>query len=254
MTTTDGRALLGKTAIVTGAGRGIGAGVALALAQAGADVVLAARSTDQLEKVAAQIESHGVRALPIRTDITRVEDVEAMVARAVEVLGHVDVLVNNSGVITSKELLDTTDAEWSAVIDTNLTGAFLATRAVGRHLVAQGSGKVVTIASNFAIRGHARHAAYCASKAGLVSFTRAMAMEWARHNIQVNALCPGYVETDLNTDVRADPEMTARILRAVPARRMAQVSELGPWVVMLASAASDFMTGESIVLDGGQSV
>jgi 2-deoxy-D-gluconate 3-dehydrogenase len=119
--------------------------------------------------------------------------------------------------------------------------------------VTQGHGKVVNIASNFAFKGIARHAAYSASKAAVVAFTRCMAMEWARHNVQVNALAPGYFATDLNAQVRADPQALERIVRGVPARRMGEVDELAPWAVLLASSASDFMTGETVVIDGGQS-
>ncbi|WP_028924805.1 SDR family NAD(P)-dependent oxidoreductase [Pseudonocardia acaciae] len=246
------QALAGRTAIVTGASRGIGRVTALALAGAGADVALAARDTDALDRVRAEAEKLGVRAVATRTDVTRSEDVRAMVADTVAELGRVDILVNNSGVVSSTELLETTDAEWDRVLDTNLRGTFLATREVGRHLVAQGSGKVINMASNFAFKGIPGHAAYSASKAAVVAFTRSMALEWARHGVQVNALAPGYVATDLNADVRADPDALNRILRGVPARRMGRADELAPWIVLLASPASDFMTGETIVIDGGQ--
>jgi 2-deoxy-D-gluconate 3-dehydrogenase len=224
------------------------------LAEVGANVVLAARSTEQIASVARQVERVGTKSLAITTDVTKSDDIDAMVEAAITQFGRIDILVNNSGVVSSRELLDTTESEWSRVLDTNLGGVFLATRAVGKHLVAQGSGKVVNIASNFAIRGIARHAAYGASKAAVVAFTKCMAVEWARHNVQVNGLAPGYFSTDLNAAVRGDPAMMERILRAVPARRMGDASELAPWVVLLSSSASDFMTGETIVIDGGQSI
>jgi NAD(P)-dependent dehydrogenase (short-subunit alcohol dehydrogenase family) len=244
--------LRGRTAIVTGAGRGIGRAAALALAAAGADVALAARSKDQLERVAGEVEELGRRALVVPTDVTDREAVERLVTRTVEELGGLDVLVNNSGIVDSTPLLEQDPDQWDRVFDTNVRGTYLATRASGEHLVGQGSGKVVNVASNFAFKGVPGHAAYCASKAAVVSFTRTMAVEWARHNVQVNALAPGYVATDLNAELRADEDAQAKILRSVPARRMGEPEEMAPWIVLLAGPASDFMTGETVVVDGGQ--
>ncbi|MPZ63247.1 MAG: glucose 1-dehydrogenase [Propionibacteriales bacterium] len=244
--------LSGRTAIVTGAGRGIGRVAALALAGAGADVALASRSKDQLERVAGEVEDLGRRALVVPTDVTDREAVERLVARTVEGLGGLNVLVNNSGTIDSTPLLEQDPEQWDRVFDTNVRGTYLATRAAGAHLVAQGSGKVVNIASNFAFKGVPGHAAYCASKAAVVSFTRTMAVEWAPHNVQVNALAPGYVSTDLNAELRDDEEAQSKVLRSVPARRMGEPEEMAPWVLLLAGPASDFMTGETIVVDGGQ--
>lgn len=249
---TDGESLLGKTAIITGAGRGLGRAMAVALAEAGADVALAARSKDQLEAVTAEIEQRGRRALAVPTDVTDATAVQNLVDTTVARLGRLDILVNNSGVIDSTPLLEQDPAEWDRVMDTNIRGTYLATRAAGAHLVAQGSGKIVNIASNFAFKGVANHAAYCASKAAVVSFTRAMAVEWARHGVQVNALAPGYFATDLNAELRADPDALATVLRAVPARRMGEAHELAAWLLLLAGPASDFMTGETVVVDGGQ--
>lgn len=241
----------GRVAVVTGASRGIGRSIALALAEAGADVALAGRDVARLDAVAGQIRDSGRSALAVPTDVTDRARVDALVARTVDELGGLDIVVNNSGVVSSLPLLEVSDDEWDRVLDTNLRGVFLVTRAAGRHLVEQGSGKVVNIASNFAFKGVAGHAAYCASKAGVVAFTRAMAVEWARYGVQVNALAPGYVETDLNADVRADPDAAERIVRSVPARRMGRADEFGPWVVLLASPASDYMTGETVTIDGG---
>ncbi|NEK85611.1 glucose 1-dehydrogenase [Blastococcus saxobsidens] len=242
----------GKVAVVTGAGRGLGREMALALAGAGADVAVAARSRDQLESVAAEIEATGRRSLVVPTDVTDAAAVQRLVDTTLADLGGLDVLVNNSGVIDSTPLLEQDPADWDRVLDTNVRGTYLATRAAGAHMVAQGSGKVVNIASNFAFKGVPGHAAYCASKAAVVAFTRAMAVEWARHGVQVNALAPGYFATDMNADLRADGEALSRVLRAVPARRMGEASELAPWLLLLAGPASDFMTGEVVVVDGGQ--
>ncbi|MGY1605135.1 SDR family NAD(P)-dependent oxidoreductase [Geodermatophilus sp. SYSU D00815] len=246
------RPLLGKVAIVTGAGRGLGRAMALALADAGADVALAARSKDQLDEVAAEVGRRGRRGLAVPTDVTDADAVQDLVDTTVDQLGGLDVLVNNSGIIDSSPLLEQDPAVWDRVMDTNVRGTYLATRAAGRHMVAQGSGKIINVASNFAFKGVANHAAYCASKAAIVSFTRSMAVEWARSGVQVNALAPGYFATDLNADLRADPDALAKVLRAVPARRMGEADELSPWLVLLAGPASDFMTGETVVVDGGQ--
>lgn len=249
--TGDLTSLTGRRALVTGAGRGIGRAIALALAGAGADVALSGRDEQRLAAVAEEIRAVGRRAAVVPADVTDSVAVAGMVAGAVDALGGLDVVVNNSGVHSSRPLLETTDEEWDRVLGTNLRGVFLVCREAGRHLVAQGSGKVVNVASNFAFKGVPEHGAYCASKAAVVALTKSLATEWARAGVQVNALCPGYVATDLNAYVRADPEAEKHVLRSVPARRMARAEELGPWAVLLASAASDYMTGEAIVIDGG---
>lgn len=244
--------LEGKVAIVTGAGRGLGRAMAVALADAGADVALAARSKDQLDAVAEEVGLRGRRAIAVPTDVTDADAVQRLVDATVGGLGGLDILVNNSGVIDSTPLLEQEPEAWDRVLTTNVRGTYLATRAAGARMVAQGSGKVVNIASNFAFTGVANHAAYCASKAAVVAFTRAMAVEWARYGVQVNALAPGYFATDMNAALRADPDALAKVLRAVPVRRMGQPEELAAWLVLLAGPASDFMTGETIVVDGGQ--
>lgn len=246
------RTLDGKVAVVTGAGRGLGRAMAQALGEAGADVVVASRTATELESFVADAERAGRRTLAVPTDVTDARAVDNLVERVLETFGHVDVLVNNSGIIATRPLLDQEPEEWDRVVATNLRGTYLMTRAVGRHLVAQGSGKVINIASNFALMGVAQHAAYSASKAAVIAFTRSMAVEWARHHVQVNAIAPGYFSTELNADLRADEQATDRVLRAIPARRMGLPAELSPWVLLLAGSASDFMTGETVVIDGGQ--
>jgi len=245
--------LEGKAAIVTGAGRGLGRAMAEALARAGASVVLAGRTVADLEVVAKQIESDGGRAVAVPCDVTDPDEVDALVATAVAAYGRIDVLVNNSGVVDTTTLLEQDPERWDRVLDTNLRGVYLTTRAVGRHMVEQKSGKVINIASNFALMGVSHHAAYSSSKAAVIAFTRSMAIEWARHNIQVNAVAPGYFATDINAGLRDDEAAVKAVTQRIPARRMGRPEELQPWVVLLAGSASDFMTGSTVVIDGGQS-
>ncbi len=250
--TTAGEPLGGKVAIVTGGGRGLGRGIALALAEAGADLALAGRGVEAIESVADEVRAIGRRAIAVPTDVTSEEACEALVETTVAELGRVDVLVANSGVLHPGAVLTTPTDEWRRVLDTNLTGTYLCARAVGSHFAAQQSGKVIVISSNWAYKGVAGFASYCASKAGLLGLTRALAVEWANVNVQVNAIAPGYFETDINADVREDEELTKRIVRQIPAKRMGRSEELGPLAVYLASPASDFVSGETIVVDGGQ--
>lgn len=246
--------LSGKVAIVTGAGRGLGRSMAMALVEAGAAVAVVARTAGELEAFVAESKAVGGRSLAFPTDVTDEASVDRMVEEAMENFGRLDILVNNSGILATSPLLDQAVEQWDKVMATNLRGTYFVTRAVGRHLVAQGSGKVINVASNFALQGVANHAAYSASKAGIIAFTRSMAIEWARYGIQVNAIAPGYFATPLNAHLREDPEATARVVRSIPAGRMGEADELKPWLLLLASDASNFMTGEVVVIDGGQSV
>ena len=240
-------------AVVTGASRGLGRAMAVAFAAAGAHVALAARSKPDLEETAHQVEGHGVRALVVTIDVSRYDDVEALVARTVDTLGGLDVLVNNSGIARTKPLAEATPDDWRAIVDVNLTGVFNGCRAVAPHLIARRRGKVINLASVLGAVGLPGYALYAATKGGVIALTRTLGVEWARHNVQVNAIAPGWFVTDMNEAAFADPRINERLTRDIPMRRTGRLEEIGPLAVFLASAASDFMTGQTIFLDGGHS-
>ena len=240
-------------AIVTGASRGLGRAMALALAEAGADVALAARSAPDLDETARLVAATGRRALAIVTDVTAYAEVETLVKRTVGELGGLHVLVNNSGIARVAPVAQMSPEDFRATLDVNLVGVFNGCRAAAAHLIGQNCGKIVNVASVLGQVGLPGYSAYAASKSGVMGFTRALAAEWARHSIQVNALAPGWFVTDMNAEAFGDPRVSERLLRDVPARRTGRLEEIGPLVVYLASAASDFMTGQTLFLDGGHS-
>jgi 2-deoxy-D-gluconate 3-dehydrogenase len=242
----------GKVAVVTGGGRGLGQAAAYALAEAGADVALLARSAEELATTARTIEEMGRRALTLPTDVTQEEAVEEAAAAVVESFGRIDVLVNNAGVAHAAPLLELTLADLRRVLDVNIVGAILCARAFGAHMVAQRKGTVINMASIAGLGGEPDLTAYCASKGALIAFTKALAVEWARHGVTVNAVAPGYFRTDLNKKALDDPQVGPKIVKHIPLRRVGQPEELGPLVVYLASDAAAFMTGSVVVLDGGQ--
>lgn len=252
MSVFDRLRLDGRVALVTGASRGLGRAMALALAEAGADLALLARSRGDLEETGAAVRTRGRTAVVCPADVASPAEVERAVRDVLAAAGRIDVLVNNSGIAVVKPLVETTLEEWRAILDTNLTAAFTLCRAVGPDMIARRSGKVVNVASVLGAHGLPGYTAYSASKGGLIALTRTLGVEWARHNIQVNAIAPGWFVTPMNADAFADPGTRERLLRDVPARRTGQPEELGPLVVYLASSASDFMTGETVFLDGGQ--
>lgn len=246
--------LEGRTAFVTGASRGIGRGIALALAKAGAAVACAARALDDVRSAAAEIEAAGGRACALRLDVTRGAEITAAVKDAEAALGSVDILVNNAGITLDKPTLEVGDDEWERVLSTNLTSMFRCCRAVGPGMIARGRGKIINVGSMYGRLGVSHYAAYCASKAAVDGLTRSLAAEWARHGIQVNCLAPGYMNTDIPRAAMADPKTRERFLSKIPARRLGEPEEAAALAVYLASPASDFMTGQTVYLDGGQTI
>ncbi|HEY7434929.1 MAG TPA: 3-oxoacyl-ACP reductase FabG [Methylomirabilota bacterium] len=250
----DRFSLAGRVALVTGASRGIGRAIAVALAAAGAAVACAARSRDQVDAAAAEITAAGGRARALRLDVTRPEEIAAGVEEIAGALGPIDVLVNNAGIAMEKKTTEVTDEDWDAVLATNLTSMFRCARAVAPGMMRLARGKIINIGSMYGIIGVPRYAAYCASKAAVDGLTRSLAAEWARHGIQVNCLAPGYMNTDISRAALADEKTRALFLSKVPARRIGEPEEVGALAVYLASPASDFMTGQTVYLDGGQTM
>ncbi|MBV9687536.1 MAG: glucose 1-dehydrogenase [Alphaproteobacteria bacterium] len=246
--------LAGQTALVTGASSGIGHHFAMLLAAAGAKVVLAARRVDRLDELAREIEAAGGQSLPIACDVTRTDEVAAAVATAENELGPLTLLVNNAGVVVSKPVLQHTEADWDHVVDTNLKGAWLMAREFAQHLVAlKRPGRIINVTSVLGFRTIGRVPAYCAAKAGLTHLTHVLAMELARHGILVNALAPGYVETDFNRAFFQTEPGKALISR-IPLKRLGQTEDLDGALLFLASPASAYVTGAVIAIDGGHGV
>jgi NAD(P)-dependent dehydrogenase (short-subunit alcohol dehydrogenase family) len=246
--------LTGEVALVTGASSGIGRHLAELLAAAGAKVALAARRVDRLAEAARDIAATGGECLPIACDVTRSDTVAGAVAKAETELGPLTILVNNAGVVVSKPLFEHTEADWDYVVDTNLKGAWLAAREFAHHLVGlKRPGRIINISSVLGFRTIGRVPAYCAAKAGLTHLTHVLAMELARHSILVNALAPGYVETDFNRAFFQTDAGKALISR-IPLKRLGQTEDLDGALLFLASPASAYVTGAVIAVDGGHGV
>ncbi len=245
--------LTGKAAIVTGASSGLGRHFARTLARAGAKVALAARRVDALAELARQIEAFDERAMPVALDVTDAGSVRACVEAAETELGPISILINNAGIAHVDTALDLAEADWDRVMDTNLKGAWLMAQETARHMARLGhGGSIVNVASILGLTATGQLAAYCASKAALINLTRALAVDLAQDGIRVNALAPGYVETDLNREFLTSPAGEA-LKKRIPQRRFGRPEDLDGALLLLASEASRHMTGSVVVVDGGQS-
>lgn len=246
--------LAGKVAIVTGGSRGIGRSIALALAEAGADVVIASRTKSDVDRAAEEVTALGRRGLGVATDVSRASDIAALAETALGAFGHIDILINNAGISpVYTRALKLKEEDWDRILTVNLKGAFLCCQAVGRVMVEQGHGKIVNVISIGATTGLSKFIAYCAAKGGLLQVTRVLALEWAEHNVQVNAIAPGYIETDMTAGLENTPWLYEEIIHRTPMRRLGRPDEVVGTALLLASAASSYMTGGVYYVDGGWS-
>jgi NAD(P)-dependent dehydrogenase (short-subunit alcohol dehydrogenase family) len=245
--------LTGRKAFVTGASRGIGQEIAVALAGAGADLALVARSEEGLAVTAEQVAAHGRKAFVITADVTDAEAVSTAVASAIEQLGHVDIVVNNAGGSNFMvPFLDLRLPGWDKLLRLNLTSAMYVCHAIGPHLAERGRGSVINVASVAGLTGSPLVSPYGAAKAGLISLTKSLAVEWAALGIRVNALCPGWTATELNRNLWEDETASRATIGTVPMQRWGRAEEMAGPALFLASDASSFMTGQVLVIDGGQ--
>jgi 2-dehydro-3-deoxy-D-gluconate 5-dehydrogenase len=240
--------LSGQVALVTGGNTGLGQAIAIALAQAGADIVSTSRRP--ADETGGRVTALGRRFLGLQADLGTIKPIAGIVEQMFA-FGGFDILVNNAGVIRRADSVDFTEEDWDAVIDTNLKSAFFLAQAAGRHMIAQGRGKIINIASMLSFQGGIRVPAYTASKSGLAGITRLLACEWASKGVNVNAIAPGYMTTDNTAALRADERRNASILDRIPAARWGEPSDLGGAAVFLASRASDYVHGAIIPVDGG---
>jgi gluconate 5-dehydrogenase len=243
--------LTGRTALITGSGQGLGLALARGLAEAGAAVVLNGRTESKLVAAAEKLRAEGARVAIAPFDVTDGAAAARETARIEKDFGAIDIVVNNAGIHQRAPLAEMTEAQWRAVLDTNLTSAFLVARAVVSGMIKRGAGKIINIASITSEVSRPTIGNYAAAKGGLKMLTRAMAVEWAKHGIQANAIAPGYFLTDLNTALVANAEFNAWVCKRTPAGRWGRPEELAGAAVFLASRASDFVNGQMLVVDGG---
>ena len=241
----------GKRALVTGATKGIGLEICRVLADAGAHIAAVGRDADGLEEVTRAVESADRRAVPITADLATVEGAEAAAAAALEAFGAIDILVNNAGIALVQPLLDASIADWDLTMAVNLRAPFIMAKAVAPQMIARQAGKIINISSQAGVVGLDDHGAYCASKGGLNMLTKVMTSEWAKHNIQINAVCPTVILTPMGEQVWGDPAKGDPMKAKIPAGRFGKPIEVADLVLFLASSASDLINGQTILIDGG---
>lgn len=245
--------LEGKVAMVTGAGSGIGKATAIALAESGADCVVSElpERLANLEPVCEAISQLGRRAVPLPLRLPELASIDAFVTDAVREMGHLDILVNNAGINTPRPALEVSEEEWDRILGVNLKGVFFMAQRVAREMIRTGGGKIVNIASMNGVVGYYKRAAYCASKAGVVNLTRVLAIEWAEHQINVNAVGPTFILTPLTQSTFDDPTMRADLLSRIPLGRVGQPEDVASAVVFLAGPGAGMVTGHTLLVDGG---
>ncbi len=244
--------LTGKTVLVSGASRGIGRSVAVCMAKAGADLILWGRDREALAQTQASVNEFGVKSTVAAFDVTDGAAVVEATAKSIQECGKIDAAVINAGVNKLKPFLDWTPQEWEQVMGANLVGAMHTMQAVGRHMTERKSGSVITMASIYSFVGAPGNSIYCMTKGGLMQLSKCVAVEWSRFNVRVNAICPGWIETDLTTPYMQDDKVVAAGLKNIPLRRFGKPDDIGPMAVYLAADESQWVTGQSFVIDGGQ--
>jgi len=245
--------LSGKVAVITGGATGIGKGIAEGLAEAGAEIVIASRRLEKCQQACQEIgQKTGVQSLPLVCDVTDSEMVKSFVVDVISSMEQIDILVNNSGVEPVKPILKMDEEDWDNTLNTNLKGIFTLSKEVAKTMIDRGAGgKIINIASIAGMVAGPNMSAYCASKGGCIQLTKVMALEWVRYNIQVNSICPGYFETPMVSDFVASEKGKSFIKNELPMRRVGQVNEIKGIAILLASQASNYITGASYVIDGG---
>lgn len=246
--------LPGKVAVITGGSRGIGKSIALNYAEAGADVVVCSRTGGGLQAVADEITSIGRRSLALEADVTQKSAVDGLVSRTMEEFGHIDILVNNAGIGILQSLVESNEADWDKVFNVNLKGCYLCSKAVSEVMVRQKRGNIVNISSIRGVEPYPGRIAYCVSKAGVIMLTRVMALELASHNIRVNAIAPGLVKTELTKPLWGSPKTLAQLNAEIPMNRWGNPEEIASVALFLASDASSYVTGHTVVVSGGSVV
>lgn len=241
----------GNVAVVTGAGRGMGFDIALALARYGADLVVCSRTVSELESLAAEVQKHGRRVLVQAMDIRKIPDIHQMVQSAVNAFGRIDILINNAGINRPEPAEAVTEAAWDAVMNTNVKGLFFCAQAVGRVMIRQKKGKIINISSQAGQIGIPHRAAYCASKGAVNQLTKVLALEWAEHHINVNAIGPTFIETPFTRPMFDQPGFRDFVVSKIPWGRVGKPQDVIGAVIYLASEASDLVTGSILLIDGG---
>lgn len=241
----------GKVALVTGASVGLGQAMAVALAEAGADVAVHCHFDGDANETCVQIEKLGRKTFSVSADMSDKEAPRNLVEKTIEQFGKIDILINNAGMIRRTPAVDFSEEDWATVLEVNLSSVFRLSQAAGKKMIEQGAGKIVNVASLLSFQGGINVTAYTASKSGVAGLTKALANEWAKHNINVNAIAPGYMATNNTTALRADETRNRQILERIPAGRWGEASDLAGAAVFLSSAASDYLQGHILVVDGG---
>ena len=244
--------LNGKVAVVTGGTKGLGYGIVMVFAYHGAKVVITSRHQEDCDVVAAEVAAMGGEAMGIKADVQNVEEIQNLVDRTVEKYGRLDIMVNNAGVAVTRRLTDMTEADYERVIDSNLKSVYFGAQIAAKQMIAQGEGgKIINMCPIGGIKGNNQLSIYGASKAGAINLTKSMAWEWGRYGINVNAICPGYVKTDLNAEQLENPQFKDKVLKGIPLRRFGTVQEIAALTLFLASDCCNMLTGEYIVADMG---